>query len=235
MSIMEHLKELRKRLLIAGAGYLVAAVVSFSFARRISEILRRLGGNIELIYITPSEALMTDIKISLLAGLFLALPLILYEVWSFVAPGLYRHERKYVALMVLFSLILFIAGSAFAYAVVLPITITFFRSFAGPGLTPLFSYDKYISYVGSLTILFGFVFQLPLIMLFLTYVGLITPEGLGRQRKVAIFVIFIVAAILTPPDVMSQVLMALPMIVLYEISVILSKLVKRRRKAPIQE
>jgi len=229
-SVLEHLKELRRRLLWAGGAYFVAAAACFSFAGRISAFLRALGGNLELVYINPAEALVTNVKISLIAGLFVALPFILYQVWSFVSPALYRHERRYLALVVPLSLTLFLLGSAFAYAVVLPFTIAFFQSFAGPGLTAMFSYDKYVSFVGTLTILFGLVFQLPLIVLFLAQMGLVTPAGLRRQRRLAILAVFVMAAILTPPDVVSQVLMAFPMIGLYEVSIVLASVVQKRRK-----
>lgn len=230
-SIIEHLKDLRKRLILVSVAFLVAASLSFSYARRIRDVLRTLGGDIELIYITPSEALMTDVKISLLAGFFLALPFILYQVWIFVAPGLYRREKKYLALVVLSSLLLFALGSLFAFTVVLPFTMAFFRGFAGPGLSALFSYDKYISYIATLTTLFGVVFQLPLIMVFLAYAGIITPDGLRRQRKLAVLVTFVVAAVLTPPDVVSQIMMAVPIIGLYELSVILTSIVTKRKRS----
>jgi sec-independent protein translocase protein TatC len=230
-SVLEHLKELRKRFLWAGGVYFIAVTACFSFAGRISAFLRALGGDLELVYINPAEALVTNMKISLIAGLFVALPFILYQVWGFVSPALYRHERRYLALVVLMSLTLFLLGSAFAYLVVLPFTIAFFQSFAGPGLTAMFSYDKYVSFIGTLTILFGLVFQLPLVVLFLAQVGLVTPAGLRRQRRLAILVIFIVAAVLTPPDVVSQVLMALPMIGLYETSIVLASMMVRRRSS----
>ncbi len=231
-TIIEHLKDLRKRLLWAIVAYLASAGISFAFASRIRDILRSFGGDIELVYISPSEALLTDIKVSLLAGFFVALPFILYQIWMFVAPGLHRQEKKYLVLLVFASLVLFLTGASFAFGVVLPFAMAFFQSFAGPGLVAMFTYDRYIQFVGTLTIIFGLVFQLPLIMVFLAYVGVVSPEGLRRQRKLALLLVFTVAALLTPPDPTSQILMAVPLIVLYEISIILTQIVvKRKRRA----
>lgn len=230
-TIIEHLKDLRKRFILASIAYLVSAGICFAFANRIRDAIRSLGGDIELIYISPSEALLTDIKVSLLAGLFVALPFILYQAWMFVAPGLHRHEKKYLILMVFASLVLFLSGATFAFGVVLPFAMAFFQSFAGPGLSAMFTYDRYISFVGTLTIIFGLVFQLPLVMVFLAYIGVVSPAGLQRQRKLALLIVFASAALLTPPDLVSQILMAVPLIVLYEISIILTKLVARRKRA----
>ncbi len=231
MTVIQHLKELRKRILIAGTAFLLASVISFSFVRRLSRLLSSLGGGIDLIYISPAEALVTDVKLAFMAGLFLSLPVIAHQVWSFIYPALNRREKLHVFLLIFFSIVLFLLGSAFAYGVVLPTTMTFFTGFAGPGLSPLISYDKYITYVASLTTMFGVVFQMPLIVVFLTWAGLLDPGTLRRSRKMAIFVLFVAAAILTPPDVVSQILMAVPMLILYEVSVWLSVLVGRRRRS----
>ena len=227
MTVIEHLKELRKRILIAGTAFLLASIISFSFVRRLSALLSSLGGGIDLVYISPAEALVTDVKLSFVAGLFLSLPVIAHQVWSFICPALHKREKVYVFLLMFLSIVLFLLGSAFAYGVVLPMTMAFFTGFAGPGLDPLISYDRYISFITSLTTMFGLVFQMPLIVLFLTWAGLLTPGTLRRNRKTAVFLLFVAAAILTPPDVISQLLMALPMLVLYEVSLLLSVVVSR--------
>jgi sec-independent protein translocase protein TatC len=175
---------------------------------------------------------MTDIKISFLVGLIVSAPYILHQAWAFVAPGLSRSERARVWPLVLFSSVLFFLGVAFAYYAVLPLALRFMLGFATPNLLPLFSYSRYISFVTSILLSFGVIFQLPLGIFFLAHLGLVTYEGLRRQRKYAILLIFVVAAVLTPPDVFSQVLMAVPMLALYEVSIWLTRLsVVRRRRA----
>lgn len=229
-SIIEHLKDLRRRFILSIIAYLVCSGASFAFAPRIRNILRSFGGDVELIYISPSEALLTDFKVALFAGLFVALPFILYQAWSFVAPGLHRNEKKYVILLVFASLALFASGAAFAFAVVLPLAMSFFQGFEAPGLSPMFTYDRFIGFVSTLTVIFGLVFQLPLVMTFMAYIGLVSPAGLQRHRKLAVLLGVASAAILTPPDLVSQILMAVPLVVLYEVSILLAKIVTRRRR-----
>ncbi|MDP2858762.1 MAG: twin-arginine translocase subunit TatC, partial [Bacillota bacterium] len=207
-------------------------MVSFSFVRRLSGLLSSLGGGVDLVYISPAEVLVTDVRLAFVAGLFLSLPVIAHQVWSFICPALHRREKVYVFLMMFLSILLFILGSAFAYGVVLPTTMAFFTGFAGPGLNPLISYDRYITFITSLTTMFGLVFQMPLIVVFLTWAGVLTPEALRRGRKTAVFLLFVAAAILTPPDVISQLLMAVPMLVLYEVSLLLAVAASRRKTRP---
>ena len=208
MSIVGHLRELRKRILIAGVFYLSASSASFFYVNRLSALLRTLGGGLSLVYISPSEALVTDVRLSFWVGFYLSLPVIAYQLWAFTCPALHRRERLPVFGLMCFSIVLFLAGSMFVYAAVLPVTMAFFTSFAAPGLSPLISYDRYVTFVSTLTLMFGLVFQTPLVILFLTSAGFVTPQALRRQRKMVVFVVFVVAAVLTPPDVVSQFLMA---------------------------
>lgn len=219
MTVVEHLTELRRRLIIAGLALFAAAAVAYAYVGHIRGFFTQPAGNIKLIYLSPTEALMTDIKLALLAGLFLALPVILYQAWAFVAPALRPQEKTRVWPLVVSSSLLFVLGGLFAYYLVLPLAIRFVLGFATPDLQALFSYSRYVSFVTGIILSFGFIFQMPLGILFLARMGLVTARGLRRKRKFAVLAIFVVAAVLTPPDVLSQVLMAAPMLVLYEVSV----------------
>ncbi|MDK2882859.1 MAG: sec-independent protein translocase protein TatC [Bacillota bacterium] len=232
MTLVEHLAELRRRLIRVLLVLLAVSCVAYAYAERTRAFFTRPAGSINLCYLSPAEALMTDIKISFLVGLIVSAPYILHQAWAFVAPGLSCSERARVWPLVLFSSVLFFLGVAFAYYAVLPLALRFMLGFATPNLLPLFSYSRYISFVTSILLSFGVIFQLPLGIFFLAHLGLVTYEGLRRQRKYAILLIFVVAAVLTPPDVFSQVLMAVPMLALYEVSIWLTRLsVVRRRRA----
>ncbi|HHV57791.1 MAG TPA: twin-arginine translocase subunit TatC [Firmicutes bacterium] len=231
MTLVEHLVELRKRLIIVAVALVATGAVAYTFAPATRAFFTRPAGSIKLVYLSPTEALTTDIKISFLVGLLVASPLILYQLWAFVAPGLHSWERAQLWPLALASTVLFFAGAAFSYYAVLPLAIRFVLGFATPDLQALFSYSRYISFVTSIILSFGLIFQLPLGVLFLARLGLVTAPGLRRSRRYAILVIFIVAAILTPPDVLSQILMAAPMVALYEISIWLAHLVRAQEKA----
>lgn len=182
----------------------------------------------KLVFIAPQEAFVTYIKVSLIAGIFLAFPVLIWQVWRFVSAGLTGTEKKYFLYYAPFSFMLFFIGSAFAYFVILPIGMRFLLGFATDSLQPMISVSKYVSFAGMLLLAFGVVFELPLVVLFLTKIRLVTPEFLKRKRKQSILIIFIVAAILTPPDMVTQCLMAGPLILLYEISILFSRLGYRR-------
>lgn len=231
MTLVEHLVELRQRLIRVAVALVATSALAYAFAPQTRTFFTRPAGSIKLVYLSPTEALTTDIKISFLVGLLAASPLVLYEAWAFVAPGLHRSERAHTWPLVLASTLLFFMGVAFSYYAVLPLAIRFVLGFATPDLQALFSYSRYISFVTGIILSFGLIFQLPLGILFLARLGLVTAAGLRRSRKYAILAIFIVAAILTPPDVLSQFLMATPMVVLYEVSIWLAHLVRAREKA----
>jgi sec-independent protein translocase protein TatC len=183
-----------------------------------------------LIFTSLPEMFITYIKVSLVAGIILALPVIFYELWMFLLPALYQKERRYLFPFVLFSSILFVTGSLFGYFIVFPYGFKFFISFATEDIQALPSVKQYFSFAIRLLLAFGLVFEMPVVVLFLTKIGLITPEAMKRFRKFAILCSFILAAILTPPDVATQIMMALPLIILYEVSIFLSKGVYRKKE-----
>ena len=228
LSLLEHLDELRTRLLRISVAVLLCSGAVYAFSERIFSFLAQPVG--KLVFIEPQEAFLTQIRVALWGGLFLAAPIILHQVWSFVASGLREEERKYAAAFMPVSFFLFSAGVVFGYFVVTHFGISFLLSYEKTYLTPMITVSKYVSFIGNLLIAFGLVFQLPLVMFFLTQTGLITPAVFIRKRKHAIVLIFVAAAVLTPgPDPLSQIFMAVPLLILYEAGVLFSKIAARIR------
>lgn len=221
-----HLEELRKRLIICFIAIVVGFVIAYGFKEKLFEILtlplvREMRPGDKIIFTGLTEAFFTYMKVSFLAGIFLASPVIIYQFWAFVSPGLYQKERKYLIPIVLLSAFFFIGGSLFCFFVVFPFAFRFFLSFATDVIQPLPSMNEYLNFASITILAFGAVFELPLVIVFFARLGIVTVEFLRKNRKYAILLIFIVAAILTPgPDVISQVLMAIPLMILYEISII---------------
>ena len=230
--IMQHIAAFRKVIISSAVGILVAFIFCFYFfgdslVDFLSAPIRQRG--IQIIYTAVSEALLTKLKVSLIAGIVLASPYVIYKFWGFISPALYPNERKRFGSLMLVITLLFCLGIVFCYAVVYSLALDFFLV-AGEGLaTPMLSIDNYVGYLFSFALPFGIAFQVPVIIYMTTSLGVTTGEGLVKARKFVIFAIFVIAAVLTPPDVVSQVLMAFPMLVLYEVSIIVARKVKPRR------
>ncbi len=230
----EHLEELRHRLLICVAAVAVGFVVSYFFSKQLFEILMKplivsLPPKSTLIFTSLPEAFFTYLKVSLLAGIFLASPVVLYEIWAFVSPGLYKHERRYVVPFVFFSSIFFVGGALFGYFVVFPFGFKFFLGFATEFIRPMPTIKEYFGFCAKLLFAFGVIFELPLFVFFLARLGIINDRMLRRERKYAILLVFVVSAVLTPPDVMTQLMMAGPLLALYEISIWVATVFGKRR------
>ncbi len=229
-----HLDELRKRLITCFIAVAVGFVISFGFKERLFGILVHPLINVmkqgeTLIYTGLPEAFFTYLKVSFLSGLIVASPIILYEFWMFVAPGLYKTERRMMAPVVLLSSLFFIGGALFGYFFVFPWGFKFFLAFATDTIRPLPSMREYFGFSAKLLLAFGLVFELPLVLTFLAKLGIVSVDFLKKNRKYAILLIFTAAAILTPPDVITQILMAVPLMVLYEISIIGAKLFGKKK------
>jgi sec-independent protein translocase protein TatC len=229
-----HLEELRKRLITCFIAVGVGFVVSFGFKERLFNILVHPLINVmkegeTLIYTGLPEAFFTYLKVSFLSGLIVASPIILYQFWMFVAPGLYKTERRMMAPVVALSSLFFIGGALFGYFFVFPWGFKFFLAFATDTIRPLPSMREYFGFSAKLLLAFGLVFELPLVLTFLAKLGIVSVDFLKKNRKYAILIIFTGAAILTPPDVITQVMMALPLMVLYEISIIGAKLFGKKK------
>lgn len=227
MSIIGHLNELRRRLfrivIIVILGFVAFYGVSEPLYGFLSAPLQAcMPEGSKLIYTSPQGAFFTYMKVALVASLFGTSPFSFYQLWAFIAPGLYREERRAVLPLAFFSSIFFLAGAAFCFFLVFPIAFQFFMGFATETIVPMISVEEYLSFALKLLIAFGVVFEMPLFAYFLSRFGLLTPDFMRRSRRYAILVIFIVAAILTPPDVFSQCLMAMPMLLLYEVSIYVS-------------
>ena len=227
MTLVEHLDELRSRLLISLAAVVVCAGLAFWKIRSLVKYL--IIPPIEkLVFFSPAEAFTAYCKVAVFAGIMLASPVILFQLWRFVSLGLQPRERRTALFFLPFSIALFLSGAAFAFFAVIPWALKFLITFAGPELSPMISVSKYLSFVVMLIMVFGAVFELPAVVVLLTKLGIVNAGLLSRNRKYAIIVIFIAAAVLTPtPDAFTQILMAVPLVLLYEISIWLSRLVKR--------
>lgn len=226
LGLTQHLEELRSRLIKSIAAIVICFIGVYSFVDRImAAVIKPVG---ELVFIAPTEAFVTRMMIALLGGIFASSPFLVFQVWRFISVGLRENESKYITIFGPFSFIFFVLGTLFAYFLIIPLGIKFLLSFATDSITPMISLSKYVSFVGTLTLAFGLIFQLPIAILFLTKIGLVTPHFLSTRRKNAIVLIFIGAAVLTPPDVVTQCLMAIPLLILYEIGIIFSKLAYSR-------
>jgi len=229
LPLTTHLQELRKRLILSFIAVGGCFALCYTFAEKIFDILAAPllemmpeGGS--LIFTSVAEAFFTYMKVAFIAGLILASPFVLYQIWAFVAPGLYRHEKKYVVPFVLAGSFFFALGIFFGYYVALPVGFKFLLGFTTDFIKPLPSMKEYLSFSIKFLLAFGLVFEFPVVLVLLARIGVVDAKTLARQRKYAILLIFVFAAIVTPPDIVSQVIVALPMIGLYELSILLSKL-----------
>jgi len=223
----EHLGELRDRLIHSFIAVGLGFVTAYFFKEQLFDILTAplvtamaKNGNAKLIYTGLPEAFFTYLKVSLLAGITLATPVLFYEFWMFVSPGLYRDEKKYILPIIILSLIFFIAGASFGYFIVFPYGFQFFLGFTTETIQAMPSMKEYLSFASKMLLAFGFVFELPLVLTFLSRMGLVTPAFLRKNRKYALLLFFVAAAIITPPDVVTQIMMAMPLILLYEIGIL---------------
>ncbi|MGD2022560.1 MAG: twin-arginine translocase subunit TatC [Desulfobacterales bacterium] len=235
-----HLEELRNRLIKCFIAIGVGFVASYGFKEILFNILVRplvtvMEPGDHLIFTGLPEAFFTYLKVSLLSGLMLASPVLLYQFWMFVAPGLYQKERRLLAPIVILSSFFFIAGALFGYFIVFPWGFKFFLGFATESIRPLPSMKEYLAFSAKLLLAFGLVFELPMVLTFLARLGIVSVEFLKRNRKYALLLFFAGAAMLTPPDVVTQIMMALPLMVMYELSIIGARVFGKKKPAPEAE
>ena len=239
MSLLDHLGELRKRLTKCVYAVAVGFFACYSFAEDIFNVLLAPMAGIltdgHFQYTSPPEAFFTYLKVALVAGIFLVSPYIFYQIWAFISPGLYEHERKWIIPITIVTAVLFVTGALFGYFVVFPFGFEFFASFASEKIQFIPKLNEYTTFCLQLLLAFGVVFEMPLFMLILARLGIVTAEKLRKSRKYAILIIFIVAAILTPPDPFTQTLMAGPLILLYEVSIWLAKVFGRKPEPEVEE
>jgi len=233
--LTSHLQELRKRLIISfiavGAGFIVCYAFSENLFAILSQpLLKMMPSGGTLIFTSVAEAFFTYMKVAFIAGIILTSPFVLFQVWAFVAPGLYRHEKRYVIPFVAAGSFFFVLGILFAYYVAIPVGFKFLLGYATDFIKPMPSMKEYLSFSIKFLLAFGLVFEFPVVLVLLARIGVIDAKTMARHRKYAILLIFIFAAVMTPPDIISQLLMAIPLIGLYELSILLSKIFGKKKK-----
>ncbi len=240
MPLTSHLEELRKRLMIASISWLVAFLACYSVAEKLFRILSEpvqsaLPEGSSLVFIQATEPFFTYLKVAAVAGVLVALPVILWQIWGFIAPGLYKNEKIFAVPFVLASCLCFGVGTYFGFFYVFPTIFTFLVKFGTEGgeINAMLSMGAYLTLSTRLLFAFGMVFELPIIIFFLARMGVVDHKWLAAKRKIALLMAFVIGAVLTPPDLFSQVSIALPFIVLYEVGIIVARLFGKKK--PVDE
>ncbi len=228
-SLIQHLSELRNRLIISVVAILIALVAIYPFANELyhfvaQPLLKHLPADTSMIATQVSSPFMAPFKLSLVAAIFAAIPVVLYQLWGFVAPGLYKHERRLVFPLLFMSVILFYLGALFAYYAVFPLVFGFFTAMAPEGVTVMTDISSYLDFILKMFFAFGVVFEVPVLTIILVRSGITTPQKLLAKRPYVIVGAFALGMLLTPPDIFSQTLLAVPMWLLFELGVLLSRL-----------
>ena len=227
---LDHLEDLRRTLIQTSLAGFAATIICWFFSSRLLDILVRPIKDQGVYFTAPNEAFMVRLKLSAAMGLFVVAPFIFFRLYMFIVPGLYQKEKKIVTPLLITTTLLFYTGVSFGFLVVIPQVITFLMSFGTAYLSPLIGIGAYFELVSRLVLAFGLVFQLPLVVLFLSVIGVVKPRTLLRTWRYAILAIFVASAFLTPPDVISQVMMAGPVLVLYWSSVLVALVVTRKQR-----
>lgn len=231
LTIVEHLGEFRRRIIYILISVAITSFGAYLYNNEILQFIMKVGKIENLVFINPMEAFFVTVKVSFLIGIIGAMPFIFYQVWRYVGIALKPNERKYLIYFGPVSYLLFLCGAALAFRGVIPLAIKFLLSFSRQNIKPMITLDSYITFLNNMILAFGLVFQLPLVILLLSILGIVTPQILKKMRKYAILIIFIFAAVITPSaDALSQVMMALPVLILYEISVIICIIVTKKRE-----
>ena len=238
MPLTGHLKELRNRIIVCVLSLVAGILICLNFASRIITLLTDMGApyGYHFVYLAPQELLLVYFQVAFIGGLAIVIPIIAYEVYAFCSPALERKGKRTFLLSMLFGAVCFLIGVAFAYFIVLPFMLGFLVKFsAGMDITNNISIGEYVNFLMTVFIIFGIIFEMPIICVVLTGTGILKPEWMAKSRRYMIVVIFAVAAIITPPDVVSQIMVAVPMIGLFELSIWLSRIVYRTRTARQEE
>lgn len=229
LTVVGHLAELRKRIVYSAIIFIIAVAFCYNYSELIVKDIVNISPSTNFVFIAPSELLMSYIKISVIGGLVISAPFLLVQLWLFISPGLKIDEKKYIIVSLITGSMFFVIGIIFSYLVVLPTMLVFFLGFQIDEIQPMISFSNYLGFVINTLLAFGAIFELPIVMVLLTRFGLVKIDFLKKNRKLFILVIFIIAAILTPPDVVSQVLLGIPMLILFEVGILLSTAVEKKR------
>jgi sec-independent protein translocase protein TatC len=236
MAITDHLAELRKRLIIAAGSWLVAFLACYSFGERLFEeiaapVRAALPEGSSLVFINATEPFFTILKVAALAGLVFAFPVIIWQLWMFIAPGLYGHEKRFAIPFVLVSSLCFVSGTYFGFSLVFPMVFSFLVTYGTSvsGVEAMLSMGAYLTLATRLLIAFGLVFELPIVIFFLARMGIVDHVWLAQKRKYSLLLAFIIGAVLTPPDLISQVSIAIPFVILYEVGILAARLFGKKK------
>lgn len=241
MPFLDHLEELRWRLIKSLIAVAILTIITFYFSGYVLDLMlysvKNLDYEINLQVLKVQTVFIIKLEISLIIGVVLGLPIILYQLWQFVTPGLKSKEKKYIWPVILFATISFVVGAAFAFYLIVPLALNFFLGLAPSEVTNHIALDFYFGFIARIVIVFGVVFELPVVSLLLTKLGLLSPRILKKYRRHAIIIMFVGAAVLTPPDPTTQVLLAVPLLVLYEATIWISYFFtkKKKEKAALEE
>ena len=254
MSFLEHLGDLRRKITVSLIALCITFVITFNYSENILKFLmfplrynldfsvRKMYmyfvphdklHNTKLVFLGPAEGFWMNMKIAMVTALLIALPILFQQLWSFMSPGLHRKEKKYVVPFIFIATVLFLVGAAFCFFIVLPFAMSFLLAYKiGDFMMPMLSVGQYVDFCLKFILAFGIVFELPIFVVFATRMGFVTTKTLAKNRKYAILIAFIIAAFLTPtPDAFNQTLMAVPMIVLYEVGILVSRILIRKKVA----
>ena len=234
MGVVDHIREFRNRLIVIVVVFVLAMILCLTYAAPVVDVLKLpSNGLFEFVYISPSEPFLQYMRVALMGAVALTMPVIMYEFLAFASPGLKNSEKSFIMAVLLLGLVFFCVGVAFAFTIMLPFMLNFFYTINGNAdVAAQISIEKYLGLVLSVMSMLGLVFEMPVLTILLTQLGVLKPSWLQKSRRVVIVLIFIIAAIITPPDVVSQVMVAIPMLVLYQISIVFSGMVlKRKEKA----
>ncbi|BCJ87177.1 twin-arginine translocase subunit TatC [Effusibacillus dendaii] len=235
-NLVEHLAELRKRLIITLVWFVVFLIVSFTFVDRIFQFLKRgIPSNVPMVVLGPSEVLRVYMIVAGVTAIGLTIPVLLYQAWKFVAPGLTDTERRVTGSFIPVVTIVFFAGVVFGYLFIFPTIYSFFTTLGSQEFQMMQTAGNYFSFMAHIVIPFGFIFELPIVVMFLTRLGVLTPQFLTKNRKYAYFLLTVVGVVLSPPEPVSDIITTLPLLLLYEIGVTLSKLSYKRRLRRLQQ
>jgi sec-independent protein translocase protein TatC len=233
-TLIDHLEELRKRIIFASIGIFIGLGISWTQTDRLMDWIRRpitpylpQGG---LIFTGVMDKFMSHIKVAMLAGVILSCPWWMYQLWKFISPGLYKHERRYAAFFIIFGSLLFLGGVAFVYFLVYPAAFQFLMTFGGTTDKPMISINEYLSFFLSTTVMFGVAFELPLILTVLALIGVIDADFLRKKRRYAIVLLAVVSAVITPPDLISMLMMLVPLVALYESGILIIHFILKNRE-----
>lgn len=237
MTIVDHIEEIRKRLIIIVVFFVLAVIISFFIAQPLIKFLQHTEEAKEL---TMNAFRVTDpfkvfMKVAFVLAVVFTSPVILYQIWAFVSPGLYEKERKVTLSYIPIAFLLFIGGIAFAYFILFPFVIDFMMRLSGNmEIYPVIGINEYFQFLLQITLPFGLLFQLPVIILFLTKLGIVTPMFLRKVRKYAYFILLVIAAFITPPDIITHLMVTFPLLILYEISIWISKIAYKRGQREVE-